>query len=148
MALDIDGFAVLGAIAANRASFPSIASEASKIARSLVVKQLRSKDTSLNLIRNMHGVLGAKAFNLILEGVTDDQIKSLVVKVDKYNPDLKTATAQWRLQRMQALADSSADPTERAKTASKMRPDEKPKVEAAVAPERLAFRSAGAKRRR
>jgi hypothetical protein len=42
--------------------------------------------------------LGADAFDLILDGLTDNQVKSLVTRVDKHHPELKTASPEWRLQ--------------------------------------------------
>lgn len=149
MGLDIDGFAILGAIAANQAAFPSIAAEAPNIARGLVVKQLRSKTTNLSSVRDICVALGPRAFNLVLDGLTGDQIKALVGKMDKHNPDLKAASPQWHRQRMRALAEGSAEPTEKAKASAIPRPDRrKLRAEKPSTPERLSYKSAGAKRNR
>jgi hypothetical protein len=148
MALDIDGFAVLRSIAAHPSAFASVATEAAKIARGLVVKQMKAKTSGLKSTRDVCTALGAEAFDIILDGLTDDQIKSLVARLDKHHPDLKAANPQWRLQRMRALADGSAEPVEKPKATPKPPKGKKPAAERPAAPERLAYKSAGAKRKR
>jgi hypothetical protein len=53
--------------------------------------------------------------DLILDGLTEDQVRSLLAKLDKYHPDLATAGPQWRLHRMRALAHGSVEPAEKTK---------------------------------
>ena len=146
MALDIDGFAVLCSIGAHPNAFPSIAPEAAKIARGLVVKQLKARASNLKSMRDICAALGADAFDLILDGLTDDQVKSLISRIDKHHPDLKTVTPEWRLQRVRALAHGTAEPIEKKRAAAKSKA--KATAQQPPTPERLGYMSAGAKRRR
>ncbi|HEY7300502.1 MAG TPA: hypothetical protein VH684_21610 [Xanthobacteraceae bacterium] len=147
MALDIDGFAVLRSIGEHPNTFPSIAGEAAKIARGLVVKQLKARASNLKSMRDICAALGAHAFDLILDGLTDDQVKSLVAKIDKHHPDLKMASPEWRLQRVRTLAHGTAEPVEKQRAAAKST-KLKVSTQQPPAPERLGYMSAGAKRRR
>jgi hypothetical protein len=78
--------------------------------------------------------------------LTDSQIKSLVTKVDKHHPETKTASPEWRLQRIRALAHGATEPLAKSKLAGKSTKVNKRPAERPAAPERLAYMSAGAKR--
>jgi hypothetical protein len=89
MALDVDGFAVFRGIGSHAEAFAAIATEVAKSARTLVVKQIAHKDTGLKAVRAIRAAVGPEAFGLITDGMSDAQIKSLAVKLDKHNPELK-----------------------------------------------------------
>src|SRR5689334_12416125 len=110
MAIDIDAFAVLRSIAAHPATFPDVAAEAAKAARTLATKQITSKGASVKTLRDVRKALGGAAFSLILDGVTDSQVKTLVTRLDKNHPDLKTSNPQWRRKQLSALVDGTAEP--------------------------------------
>jgi len=147
MRLDIDGFAVFRSIGAHPNAFATVAPEAAKMARGLVVRQMKAKSSNLKSMRDIYAALGEDAFDLILDGLTDDQVKSLVSKIDKHHPDLKMATPECRLQRIRALAHGTAEPLEKQRAAAKSKVKRQPAQQAA-APERLGYMSAGAKRKR
>lgn len=104
MALDVDGFAVLQAIAARPDAFPDIRAEVAKAGRALVVKQLKAKGLTLPGLRRVRDSLGAEPFTLVVDGLTDAEAKSLVMKLDQHHPDLKTAPADWPRRHLAALA--------------------------------------------
>src|SRR5215475_8267923 len=110
MALDIDGFAVLRSIAAHPSEFPEVAAEAAKVARALAIKQIKSKGSSLERLRGVRKALGGAAFSLILDGVPDSQVKTLVTRFDKHHPDLKSSKPEWRRRQLIALAEGAAEP--------------------------------------
>src|SRR5262245_29514887 len=110
MALDIDGFAVLRGIAAEPNTFAGVAADAAKAARDLVVKQITAKSAGLESLRNVRKVLGAEAFTLILDGMKDAQIKSVISKLDKNNPNLKGSSSDWQLNQLSELAKGSIEP--------------------------------------
>jgi hypothetical protein len=147
MALDIDGFAVLRSIGSHPNAFAAIAAELAKTTRTLVVKQLRHKDTGLEAIRNVRAALGPEAFRLIADGMADAHIKSLALKLDKHNTGLKSSNAaMWRLH-VFALADGSTEPLEKQKPAPK--PAKSKKATSPLStPSRIQFSSAGAVRKR
>jgi hypothetical protein len=111
MAHDIDGFAVLHSISAERRAFAGVAVEAAKAARALVVKQITAKNTDLKSLRDVREALGKEAFSLILDGMKDSQVKSLVTKLDKHHPDLKDSNPEWRRNQVRDLAKGSVEPT-------------------------------------
>jgi hypothetical protein len=147
MALDVDGFAVFHGIGSHPDTFAAIAAEVAKTARTLVVKQIAHKDTGLNAMRDIRAAVGSEAFSLIVDGMSDAQIKSLAVKLDQHNPELKTANGPERRRRVLALADSSAQPSEKQKAAPKPVKPKKAPVSPSPA-SRIHFSSAGATRKR
>jgi hypothetical protein len=149
MALDIDGFAVMRSIAAHPSTFPDVAADAAKAARAMVTKQIKAKASTLTSLRAIRKALGADTFNLILDGLPDPQVKTLVTKFDKHHPDLKTSNPQWRRRQLSALAEGSAEPAEKPTKAPKARAAKKaaPKQPKAQ-PERLDYSSAGTTRKR
>src|SRR5215468_5120675 len=147
MGLDVDGFAVLRSIGSHTEAFAAIAAEVTKMARTLVVKQIAHKDTGLQAVRAIRAAVGPEAFGLITDGMSDAQIKTLTVRLDKHNPVLKTANGAARRLHVRALADGSAQPSEKQKGASK--PVKANKAPAAPRPaDRIHFNSAGAMRKR
>jgi len=145
MPLDMDGFRVLGSIAAHPTAFRDIAKDINAAARTLVVKQIRSKGTSLGRLQEIHAALGSDVFNLAVDGLTDAQIKSLVGKLDKHHPELASFMAEWGRRHLLALANGSASATPKPKLPPKERPAKK---KPATAPEVLNYASAGATRKR
>jgi hypothetical protein len=118
MAIDFNGFTALGSIGAHPGAFPDIAAEARKVARSLIVKQLK-KTAKLDSTRGIRKALGNDTFDLIIDSMTDAEVKTLLGKLDKYHPSFKTSGSGWRRQQLLALADGSAEPAERPKAWTK-----------------------------
>jgi len=147
MALDVDGFAVFRSIGSHTEAFAAIAAEVAKSARTLVVKQIAHKDTGLKAVRAIRAAVGPEAFGLITDGMSDAQIKSLAVKLDRHNPELRTANGAARRLHVRALADGSAQPSEKQKGASKPVKAQKPPATPSPA-DRIHFSSAGAIRKR
>jgi hypothetical protein len=147
MGLDVDGFAVFRSIGSHSEAFAAIAAEVAKSARTLVVRQIAHKDTELKAVRAIRAAVGPEAFGLITDGMSDAQIKSLAVKLDKHNAELTTANGAARRLHVRALADGSAQPSEKQKGASK--PIKAKKAPPAPSPpDRIHFSSAGAIRKR
>ena len=112
MAVDFNGFVVLRSIGVHAGAFPDMASEAKKVARTLVVKQLK-KSAALSPTREIRNAIGEETFGLIVDRMTDAEVKTLVGKLDKYHPDLKASGPGWRRQQLLALAGGSAEPSEK-----------------------------------
>src|SRR6266566_5612655 len=119
MALDVDGFAVFRNIGSHAEAFAAIATDIAKSARALVVKQIAHKDTGLKAVRAIRAAVGPEAFALITDAMSDAQIKSLAVKLDRHNRELKTANGTAQRLHVRTLADGSAQPSEKQKGASK-----------------------------
>lgn len=146
MALEIDGFAVFHSIGSHRAAFAGIATDLAKAAQTLVVKAIKDKKTGVVALRDIRAAVGAEAFNLITDGMSDAQVKSLATKLDKHNPDLSISDPAEQRRHVLALVEGAAEPMEKPKTAPKRQtPKKQP---AKKAPERIHFASAGATRKR
>lgn len=147
MALDVDGFAVFRSMGSHPDSFAAIASDIAKAVRTLVVKQIRHKDTGLKALRDIRVAIGPEAFGLIADGMADAQVKSLATKLDKHNPNLKTLSGAASRLHFLALVDGSAEPSEKQKSAAK--PAKPKKASPPPSPAgRIHFSSAGATRKR
>ena len=113
MALSLDGIAVLRAIGEHRTVFSGVSADAAKYARTLVMKQLKSKGSDLSKLRAVRAALSRETFSIIIDAMTDAEVKSLVGRFDKYHPDFKASDAAWRRTHLRALADGKAEPSER-----------------------------------
>ena len=108
MALDVDGYAVLQAMASAPEAFPDIRTEIPKAARALVVKQLKARALRVASLRLIREVLGSESFALIADGMSESEVKGVVTRLDPHHPSLKTATPGWHRHRLSALAAGDA----------------------------------------
>jgi hypothetical protein len=143
MAVDVDGFVVLRTIGVHPHIFKAIAADAAKAARTLVAKQMAHKNTGLKTVRDIRAAVGPEAFSLILDGLSDAQLKSLVTRLDKHAAPAKVADGTTRIHVL-ALADGSAQPAEPPEggAKSKTKKTAEPKE-----PGRIHYVSAGAMRK-
>ncbi|MCJ2033469.1 hypothetical protein [Methylobacterium sp. J-068] len=117
MALDVDGAAILGVIVRAPELFPDIRGDLAKTGRMLVVKQLKAKGLMLDGLRRVREGLGSETFALVLDGLTDAETKSLVTRLDRHHPDLKTAAPDWPRRHLAALG-AGAQPVAKAAAAT------------------------------
>lgn len=110
MSIALDGFEVLRQVGKNAEVFAPIRADVDKQARALVVKCLKTKSVGLDAIRDIRKALGKEQFGLLLEGLKDAEVKSVLTRVDKYHPDMKAGTMGWRRQHLNALSDGSSTP--------------------------------------
>lgn len=106
MALDIDGYAVLAAIATVPEVFAEIRPDIARTARALVVKQLKHRALPLARLRLIRRTLGTETFALILDGMTDAEVKAVVARLDRHNATLRTASAAWHRTWLEGLANA------------------------------------------
>ncbi|AWB23030.1 hypothetical protein DA075_20725 [Methylobacterium currus] len=123
MALEIDGLAVLCAIAEAPEAFPAIRSDVTKAAHALVTKQLKAKTLDLAGLRAVREALGPQPLALIVDGLKDAEVKALVTRLDKHHPDLKDGPAVTHRRHLMALA-ADLDPV--AAPAAKPKPAKAP----------------------
>ncbi len=110
MSIALDGFHVLQRLGKHSDLFVVVRADADKAARALVVKCLKSKSLGLDSMRQIQEALGGDQFSLVLEGLKDADVKSILARLDKHVPELKTGTTMWRRQHLQALAEGEAYP--------------------------------------
>ncbi|HLQ91077.1 MAG TPA: hypothetical protein VK148_13675 [Xanthobacteraceae bacterium] len=142
MAVELDGFSLLNSIGAHAHVFSEIKNDVLKAARTLVVKQLKTKSAGMKSLRDVRESLGHDSFALIVDGMKDAEVKSLLGKLDKHQPELKGSNPQWRVAQLRALADGSIEPA--AEDAAKTKSGKKSK---ATVPERLTSRAMAAVRK-
>jgi hypothetical protein len=132
MSIALDSYEVLRAIGKHADVFKPVRAEVDKAARALVVKCLKAKAIGLDALRDIYGALGAEPFELLVEGLKDAELKSVLTRLDKHHPEMKTASASWRRQHLLALATGEAASLPPAKAAKKSA-----SKKAKTAPERL-----------
>jgi hypothetical protein len=147
MALEINGFAVLRSIAAHTAIFSEISADVNKAARALILKKLKSMKEGVKTVRDVRKALSDEAFGFVVDGMTDAEVRTIIGKLDKHHPELKTSNAAWRRQQLRALADGSAEPTVKIKKPAKPKSNKRSKA-APEEPERLSSAAMAAVRKR
>jgi hypothetical protein len=110
MPIDIDGLAVLRAIAAIPRIFPDAATEINSFTRKYVSGQLKPAKITLERLRDIYHAIGGEAFVLILDGLADSASAALLKKLDKENPELKTASPGSCRKRLSDLASGAGEP--------------------------------------
>ncbi|MEG6509496.1 hypothetical protein V6C03_10995 [Methyloligella sp. 2.7D] len=127
MALSLNGMAVLGKISANAKLFGDVKADADKQARSMVVKQLKAKADDVDQLRAVKKAIGPAAFEHIVDGLSDNDIKSMLNKADKYNPAMKKARPAARREHFRELAAGKAKPVPAPETPAKRPAKRKPR---------------------
>lgn len=111
MPIALDGFDVLRQIGKHPDAFALARADVDKQARALVTKCLKAKSIGYDGVREIHKAIGKEQFGLLVEGLKDAEVKSILTKLDKHRPELKNGTAAWRREHLTALADGSSDPS-------------------------------------
>jgi hypothetical protein len=110
MALEFDGFEAWRAVAESPDDFASLRAEAAKSARAALVKYLKARTTGLAELRGARKALGKQTFGLLIDGMKDAEVKTLVARLDKHHPQLKAADAAWRRHHVMQLAKGDVEP--------------------------------------
>ena len=110
MPIDVDGASILATIAREPQLFAVVRDQASVIARNLVSKQLKDKSTHYDVLRMIAQSIGHRDFAVILDNMSDAEIKSVLKRVDGSNVSPMTDAAQWRRARLLALGTGLETP--------------------------------------
>jgi hypothetical protein len=110
MPIVLDGFEVFRQVGKHADLFAPVRADVDKQGHALVVKCLKAKSVGLDALRDIRKALGENQFELILEGLKDTEAKSILTRIDKHHPEMKSGSAAWRRQHLAALADGSAEP--------------------------------------
>ncbi|MFL9826770.1 hypothetical protein [Rhodoplanes sp. SY1] len=110
MPLDIDGTAVLRAIADSPEVFKDVDKDLTEFAHKIVVKQLKAKGTTVEHVRAIYRVIGGESFGLIADSLPDGG-KAILAKVDKHNSDLGSADKARLREHLVGLARGVVDAT-------------------------------------
>jgi hypothetical protein len=110
MSIALDGFEVLRRIGKHAELFAPVRGEVDKQSRALVVKYLKTKSVGLDALREVREALGQELFALVIDGLKDTDIKSILTRLDKHHPDVKAGTMSWRRQHLNSLLDGASIP--------------------------------------
>lgn len=110
MALDLDAFETWRAIGKEPELFAPIRAEAAKAARTVLVKMLKSKSLSLGQAAEMRKAIGKETFALLIDGMKDAEVKTLVTRFDKHNAEAKSDSAEWRRRHLIDLVRGEVEP--------------------------------------
>jgi hypothetical protein len=110
MALDLDAFETWRAIGKEPELFAPIRAEAAKAARTVLVKMLKSKSLSLGQAAEMRKAIGKETFALLIDGMKDAEVKTLVTRFDKHNAEAKSGSAEWRRRHLIDLVRGEIEP--------------------------------------
>jgi hypothetical protein len=119
MSTNINGFQVLGAIAKNADVFEGISADATKAAKTLILKLMKAKSTNLARLREICSALGFASFGLIADELTGTHITTLLTRLDRYRASNDTETVLQRRQHFYALANSTVEPAPKPASANK-----------------------------
>lgn len=142
MALDLDPFETWRAIGKEPDLFAPIRADAAKATRTLLVKMLKSKSLDLGQAADMRKAIGKETFALLIDGMKDAEVKTLVTRFDKHNAEVKKASAEWRRQHFIDLVRGEFEPVAKPAPVKKSR-----KGGGKSAPSEPTFTSAGAIRK-
>jgi hypothetical protein len=144
--LEVDGFAVLHSIGSHRDIFAALARDIARTARMLVIRQIAHNETGLETVRSIRAAVGLEAFRLIVDGMSDAQIKSLALRIDRHAPQARAEDGAAR-RHVLALAEGAVQPSEKPQGAARAPRAKKPPAPPAPLP-RIHYESAGATRKR
>lgn len=123
MSIALDGFAVLRKLGKHADVFAPVRSDVDKAARALIVKCLKAKSVGIDGLRDISSALGEDQFELVVEGLKDAEVKSMLARLDKHHPEVKAGSAAWRREHLLAVATGKADASApRAKAAKPSEP--------------------------
>ncbi|MGD9920398.1 MAG: hypothetical protein AB7V13_02980 [Pseudorhodoplanes sp.] len=149
MAVELDGFEAWRLMAESSETFASLRAEAAKSARAALTKFVKAKATGLAELRSARKALGKRTFSLLLDGMKDAEVKTLVNRLDRHHPEQKVADAAWRRQHLLQLVKGDVEPAAKPeKPAKKTKAARKPKEEKPDGNDGEWFASAGAVRKR
>ena len=110
MSIALDGFEVFRQVGKHAEIFAAIRADVDQQARALVAKCLKARSVGLGAFRDIRKALGREQFGLVLEGLKETELKSLLTRLDKHHPDTKGGAIGRRRQHLNALADGSSTP--------------------------------------
>lgn len=121
MAVSLNGLNVLGKISANAKAFSEIRPDADKQARALVVKQIKAKP-DVDSVKAVKKAVGSSAFDSVIDGMSDAEIRTLLNKMDPHNKALRQARPASRRDHLRALLAGRAKVAAPPETQAKKRP--------------------------
>ena len=126
-------FALLKSIGASETAFGAVETEVEKAALAIMQKLLKTRDLTVTRLRDACKAVGAETFATVIDNLADKDVSSLVKKLDKLWPELKSASLPVQREHILALAVGRADPTVKAVAAPKTGKSSKKKADPVAA---------------
>jgi hypothetical protein len=104
-------FALLKSIGASETAFGIVGAEVEKAALTIMQKLFKAKDLTGAGLRDAYKSVGTETFAAVIDNLADKDISSLVKKLDKFWPELKTASMPAQREHALALASGRANPS-------------------------------------
>lgn len=139
MAIRLDGTAVFRSIGQHPDVFAGARKEIDAQAVKILTKVFKARTFDVIRAREFYRALGEESFDLFLDAKSDKELQTVLIRLDKHHPELKTESAAWRRKRIRALADG-AEPSPPVKKPRAAKPKVPPRAKPAG---RQRFKSAG-----
>ncbi len=110
MPLELDGARVLRALLDAPDVFPEAGAELNRLAHGLVVKQLRTRQLTIEGLRRVADCLGYDSFRLIADAMSDAEVKTLALRMDPHNLLARKADPGSLRSHLLALAEGDLEP--------------------------------------
>lgn len=114
MPLELDGKEVLRILIGAPEVFPASHDDLTRVAQSLVVKQLRQRSLGLEGLKAVAAALGHDNFLLVADAMSDQEIKSLALRMDPHHDSLRIAVPSWVRGHLLQLAEGDVEPEAKA----------------------------------
>ncbi|MGB8984559.1 MAG: hypothetical protein WCC12_22015 [Anaerolineales bacterium] len=103
-------FALLKSIGASETAFLVVGAEVEKAALAIMQKRLKAKDLTVDGLRDVCRAIGADTFAAVIDNLADKDVSSLIKKLDKLWPELKSASLPAQREHVLALAAGRVEP--------------------------------------
>jgi hypothetical protein len=110
MTMEVDGAAILMALAKDPSAFSMTKTQIDALATSAIMSKLKEKGLSLASLRAIATALGDQDFRFLISSMPAKEAKALA-KIDAKHPEFKTADEHWHRSQIIRLARGEIQPT-------------------------------------
>jgi ABC-type phosphate/phosphonate transport system substrate-binding protein len=110
MALEINGTAILIAIANSPAAFALSESQVNDLALNTLLSRFKDKSLGLGNIRSIMGSIGTHDLALALDHLPAKDVIALSKRTDPKHPEIKTTEESWHRNQILKLAEGTIEP--------------------------------------
>ncbi len=112
MSMEVNGAAILQAIATAPADFALNEGQLNTLAVTTLLARLKDKAMTLAQVRAAREAVGPHDFDLMLDFVATKDLVALAKRLDPKHPELRVRDESWQRQLVRRLAEGLAEPTQ------------------------------------